>query len=119
MVKYSEQELSRTFAALSDPTRRGILRQLADGSTTVSELAGPYSMSLPAVSKHLRVLEEAGLVRRDKQGREYHCRLLAGPLREAMEWIAFYRGFWNARIDSLEDFLASEEVESDGKGGKQ
>jgi len=115
MVKYSEQELSRTFAALSDPTRRGILRQLADGSTTVSELAGPYSMSQPAVSKHLKVLEEAGLVSRDKQGREYHCRLLAGPLREAMEWIAFYRGFWNMQLDGLEDFLASEDLDDNGE----
>ncbi|MCB1215797.1 MAG: metalloregulator ArsR/SmtB family transcription factor [bacterium] len=117
MVKYTEAELSRTFSALSDPTRRGILRRLADGSTTVSELAGPYSMSLPAVSKHLKVLEEAGLVSRDKQGREYHCRLLAGPLREAMEWIAFYRGFWHARIDSLEDFLASDEQNDNDGGG--
>lgn len=118
MVKYSEEELSRTFAALADPTRRSILRQLAKGSSTVSELAGPFSMSLPAVSKHLGVLENAGLVERDKQGREYHCRLLAGNLREALEWIAFYRGFWEARLDSMEDFLAAEDDNTVGNGDK-
>lgn len=119
MVKYSEEELSRTFSALADPTRRGILRNLADGSRTVSELAGPYSMSLPAVSKHLKVLEEAGLVNRSKSGREYHCRLLAGPLREAMEWIVFYRGFWNQRLDSMESFLSSEDDTTGESGNEQ
>ena len=115
MVKYSEEELNRTFAALADPTRRSILRRLSSGSTTVSELAGPFSMSLPAVSKHLSVLENAGLVQRDKQGREYHCRLLAGNLREALDWIAFYRGFWEGQLDSMERFLAEEDDNATGE----
>ena len=109
MVKYQHQDLSRTFAALADPTRRSILRELAAGESTVSRLAEPFSMSLPAVSKHLSVLEEAGLVDREKVGREYRCRLLAGPLREAMEWITFYKGFWQDQLDSMEDFLAAED----------
>ncbi len=119
MVKYTEAELSRTFSALADPTRRSILRRLAAGTATVSDLAGPFSMSLPAVSKHLRVLEDAGLVQRDKQGREYHCRLLAGNLREAMQWIAFYRGFWNRQLDSMEDFLAAEDETDNGAEDEQ
>jgi DNA-binding transcriptional ArsR family regulator len=119
MVKYSEEQLSRTFAALADPTRRSIMRRLARGSSTVSELAGPFSMSLPAVSKHLTVLEAAGLVERDKQGREYHCRLLAGNLHAALEWIAFYRGFWESRLDAMEDFLGSEDDNSVDNGERR
>lgn len=118
MVKYQDQDLSRTFSALADPTRRSILRSLADGESTVSQLADPFEMSLPAVSKHLRVLEEAGLVERHKSGREYRCRLLAGPLREALDWIAFYRGFWRDQLDSMEDFLAAED-EQNLKGRKR
>jgi DNA-binding transcriptional ArsR family regulator len=93
MVKYSESRLDATFAALSDATRRGILARLAEGETSVSELAAPYRMSLPAVSKHLRVLEGARLIVRRKNGRVHRCRLAAQPMRSASEWIAQYRRF--------------------------
>lgn len=104
MVNYS-QSLDFTFAALSDATRRGILARLAAGETSVSELAKPYDMSLPAVSKHLRVLESAGLVTRRKDGRVQRCNLAAGPMKSAAEWIEHYRRFWEAQFDSLARFL--------------
>ena len=104
MVNYS-QSLDFTFAALSDATRRGILARLAAGETSVSELARPYDMSLPAVSKHLRVLESAGLVTRRKDGRVQHCNLVAAPMKSAAEWIEHYRRFWEAQFDSLARFL--------------
>jgi DNA-binding transcriptional ArsR family regulator len=104
MVNYS-QSLDSTFAALSDATRRGILARLAAGETSVSELARPYNMSLPAVSKHLRVLESAGLVTRRKDGRVQRCNLVAGPMKSAAEWIEHYRRFWEAQFDSLARFL--------------
>jgi DNA-binding transcriptional ArsR family regulator len=104
MVNHS-QSLDFTFAALSDATRRGILARLAAGETSVSELAKPYDMSLPAVSKHLRVLESAGLVTRRKDGRVQRCNLVAGPMKAAAEWIEYYRHFWEAQFDSLARFL--------------
>ena len=109
MVKYSNAALNRTFAALSDQTRRGILARLAQGDTSVSDLAAPYDMSLPAVSKHLRVLEDAGLVERQKSGRVYHCSLTAAPMKDAAEWIAHYRKFWEQQFDSLARYLAETE----------
>jgi DNA-binding transcriptional ArsR family regulator len=109
MVKYSSAALDRTFAALSDQTRRGILARLAQGNTSVSDLAAPYDMSLPAVSKHLRVLEDAGLVERQKSGRVYHCSLTAAPMKGAAEWIAHYRKFWEQQFDSLARYLAETE----------
>jgi DNA-binding transcriptional ArsR family regulator len=111
MVNYSSG-LDATFAALSDATRRGILARLASGEASVSELAAPYDMSLPAVSKHLRVLESAGLLTRSKEGRVQRCRLAAEPMRSAADWIEHYRRFWEAQFDSLHKFLeesASEE----------
>jgi|ERR1700722_13030466 len=111
MVNYSTG-LDTTFAALSDATRRGILARLATGEASVSELAAPYDMSLPAVSKHLRILESAGLVTRSKEGRVQRCRLEASPMRSAAEWIEHYRHFWEAQFDFLHKFLeesASEE----------
>lgn len=105
MVNYSQTALDSTFAALSDATRRGILARLAQGETSVSELAVPYEMSLPAVSKHLRVLEQAGLVSRQKDGRVHRCRLLAEPMKDASEWIERYRQFWEAQFDSLARYL--------------
>jgi len=105
MVNYSQTALDSTFAALSDATRRGILARLAQGETSVSELAVPYEMSLPAVSKHLRVLEQAGLVSRQKDGRVHRCRLLAEPMKDASEWIERYRQFWDAQFDSLARYL--------------
>jgi DNA-binding transcriptional ArsR family regulator len=98
--------LDATFGALSDATRRGILAQLATGETTVSELAAPYEMSLPAVSKHLRVLEGAGLVTRHKDGRVHRCRLIAEPMKDAAAWIERYRVFWEEQFDALERYLA-------------
>lgn len=114
MVKHEDAQLDSTFAALSDPTRRGILAQLALGETSVSELAAPYEMSLPAVSKHLRVLEHAGLVTRKKNGRVHRCRLVAEPMKDAAKWIEHYRNFWEAQFDALEKFLdESMKLESD------
>ena len=105
MVKHSESHLDATFGALSDATRRAILARLADGEASVSELAAPYRMSLPAVSKHLRVLEGARLIVRRKQGRVYRCRLAAQPMRSAAEWMARYRRFWETQFDALSAYL--------------
>jgi DNA-binding transcriptional ArsR family regulator len=106
MVNKSGSVLDSTFAALSDATRRGILARLAQqGETSVSDLAAPYKMSLPAVSKHLRVLEHAGLVSRQKDGRVHRCRLRAEPMKDAAAWIEHYRRFWEAQLDSLARYL--------------
>ncbi|MGA8034919.1 MAG: metalloregulator ArsR/SmtB family transcription factor [Candidatus Acidiferrales bacterium] len=109
MVKHlastDSRALDATFGALSDPTRRAILARLARGETTVSELAAPYEISLPAVSKHLSVLERAGLVTREKKGRVHRCSLVPAPMKDAGEWIEHYRRFWEAQLDSLEKFL--------------
>lgn len=101
----NQRALDSTFAALSDATRRGILARLATGEASVTELAKPYDMSLPAVSKHLRVLESAGLVARSKDGRVHRCRLEAAPMKSAADWIAHYRQFWEAQLDSLQRYL--------------
>jgi DNA-binding transcriptional ArsR family regulator len=97
--------LNNTFSALSDPTRRAIMSKLAEGDMPIMELAAPFDMSLPAVSKHIRVLEKAGLVIRRKEGRVHYCRLNAKPLRDAAKWLAFYQQFWVAKLDSLAKFL--------------
>lgn len=101
MVEYLDQ----TFAALSDTTRRDILARLALGEATVGEIAEPYEMSLNAVSKHLMVLETAGLVTRSVEGRVHRISLNAEPLRDMSEWLELYRGFWEKRLDALEQFL--------------
>jgi DNA-binding transcriptional ArsR family regulator len=100
-----EDQLSSTFAALADPTRRAILARLALGETSVSELARPFEMSMPAVSKHLKVLERAGLIARGREAQWRPCRLHAAPLREAAGWIEEYRRFWSAHVDALERYL--------------
>jgi len=105
MVKCSPRSLDRTFAALADPTRRGILEHLAGGGRCVTDLARPYRMSLPAVSKHLRVLENAGLVRRKRDGRVHRLKLDAKPMRQAQAWIEKYRKFWEENFDRLDDYL--------------
>lgn len=97
--------LSATFAALADPTRRAILARLAQGETTVTELAAPFDMSLPAVTKHLKVLQRAGLVSQGRQAQWRPCRLEAKPLQDASGWIEQYRQFWEQRLDRLEDYL--------------
>lgn len=102
MVKYQTAQLDRTFAALSDPTRRALLARLdAEDSLSVSELAKPFGISLPAVMKHLDVLSDAGLVVRLKQGRTVRCRLEAAPMREARDWLDRYRRFWSESLDRL------------------
>jgi DNA-binding transcriptional ArsR family regulator len=105
MVKYRPHLLDLTFAALADPTRRRILRHLARGDRCVTDLARPYSMSLPAVSKHLRVLESAGLLRRRRKGRVHSLRLQAAPMRQASQWIEEYRRFWEGSLDRLGEYI--------------
>lgn len=105
MVNYTEAGLDRAFAALAHPIRRGILARLATGEATVAELAKPFKVSAPAISKHLRILEEAGLLSRRKLGREHHCRLEERRMREAQGWIERHRRFWNERLDALERYL--------------
>ena len=105
MVKCSSRLLDRTFAALADPTRRRLLEQLARGDRCVTDLARPYAMSLPAVSKHLRVLENAGLLRRRRRGRVHQLRLEAAPMQQAQAWIEEYRKYWEASFDRLDEYL--------------
>jgi len=97
--------LSTTFAALADPTRRAILARLASGETSVTELARPFSMTLPAISKHLKVLEHAGLIERGREAQWRPCRLQAKPLQAAQSWIDDYRQFWDESFDRLDDYL--------------
>lgn len=104
MVKQQTQ-LDSTFAALSDPTRRAILTRLSRCNASVMELANPFKISLPAISRHLRVLEKAGLIHRTKEGRFHRLSLVAGPMKDAAEWIESYRVFWEQKLDSLEDYL--------------
>jgi len=105
MVKYQTRSLDATFLALADPARRAILERLTLGELRVTELAEPFKMSLPAISKHLTVLENAGLVIREKQGRERRCRLAVGPMKDAASYLARYRQFWEQQLDALADYL--------------
>ena len=105
MVKYPSVSLDATLSALADPTRRSIIAMLAHRESSVTDLAKPFPFSLPAISKHLRVLENAGLVARKKEGRIHRCRLVAAPLKEAADWLATYRRFWQERFDALADYL--------------
>ena len=98
-------QLSTTFAALADPTRRAILARLALGETTVTELAKPFEMTLPAVTKHLKVLQRAGLITQGRQAQWRPCRLEAKPLQDVADWVEPYRRFWDARLDRLADYL--------------
>src|SRR5215472_13468699 len=113
MVKSSAARLDAVFHALSDSTRRSILRDVAAGEKTVSEVAKPYAMSLAAVSKHLNVLEEAELIARQRRGSFQIVKLQAKGLRPADQWLAFYEKFWNERIDALQSYL-EEKGENDG-----
>ena len=107
--------LSLTLSALADPTRRGILARLAAGEATVKQLAAPYDMSLAAVSKHLKVLEGAGLISRGKEAQWRPCRLEAAPMREVADWVESYRRFWDESLDRLGDYLAElQKGEPDG-----
>ena len=106
-------KLDRTFAALADPTRRAILARLADGEASVTELAEPFEMSLPAVSKHLKVLERAGLIVRSRERQWRPARLDAGPLKEVADWTEHYRSFWQESYERLDEYL--EELQGRGK----
>jgi len=108
MVKHFPLSLDATFAALADPTRRRILESLSRQQMRVTDLAEPFAMSLPAVSKHLRVLEDAGLLKRHRMGREHLIELEAAPMRKAQDWIAQYRKFWEGSLNALAEYLESE-----------
>ncbi|MBW6423101.1 metalloregulator ArsR/SmtB family transcription factor [Rhizobium sp. XQZ8] len=108
MVELRTQQIDTVFHALSDATRRRMLRELADGERTVSQLAEPHEMSLAAASKHIKVLEGAGLIRREIHGRTHLCRLEAAPLATAHQWLAFYERFWTNRLDILERLLRED-----------
>src|SRR5713101_8050357 len=101
----SQDHLSSTFAALADPTRRAILARLASGEASVTELAKPFEMSMPAISKHLKVLEHAGLIARGREAQWRPCRLEAGPLKNVADWVEHYRRFWEQSFDRLDDYL--------------
>ena len=111
MVNYPA--LDTVFSALSDPTRRAILERLAAGEASVTELAEPFAdeMSFPAISRHLRVLESAGLIRREKQGRVHRLQLRPAPLKDAAQWLAYYRQFWDEQFDSLANYLDQVQAE--------
>ena len=116
----SLDQLSATYAALADPTRRAILARLATGETSVTELAEPFEMSLPAVSKHLKVLERAGLIARGRKAQWRPCRLEAAPLKEAADWLEEYRRFWEESFDRLDEYLRelqTKEKEEKDDGG--
>jgi DNA-binding transcriptional ArsR family regulator len=108
--------ISSTFAALSDPTRRAILARLAVGETSVGELAAPFAMSLPAISRHLKVLERAGLISRGREAQWRPCRLKSQPLKQAADWLDEYRQFWEENFDRLDDYLAK--LQTKGKNDR-
>jgi DNA-binding transcriptional ArsR family regulator len=105
MVEHNPSQLDSVFQALSDSTRRRMLRELADGERTVGQLAEPFAMSLAAASKHIKVLESAGLIRREVRGRTHLCRLDPNPLSNAQHWLAFYEAFWTDRLSILDRLL--------------
>jgi len=102
---YPGDHLSATFAALADPTRRAILGRLARGESSVTDLAAPFEMTLPAISKHLKVLERAGLIERGREAQWRPCRLRAAPLQKVASWVEHYRRFWEQRLDRIDDYL--------------
>jgi DNA-binding transcriptional ArsR family regulator len=107
MVEHRSADLDQVFFAMADPTRRAILNELRKGPARVTEIARPFLVSLNAVSKHLMVLERAGLIEREIRGREHYCHLTAGPLHQAATWLSHYREFWEVRMDALEAHLKS------------
>ena len=115
----SPDRLSLTFAALSDPTRRAILGRLTSGRTSVTELAAPHAMSLPAISKHLRVLERSGLIERSRDAQWRPCHLTAAPLKEAVDWLEHYRRHWEERFDRLDEYLQELQKKSKAHGPKK
>jgi DNA-binding transcriptional ArsR family regulator len=119
MVSQRTASLDRVFQALSDPTRRLMLRRLAGEELNIRQLAEPLRMSFPAASKHVRVLEAAGLVRRTIRGRSHYCRINAAPLAAVEEWVRHYRRFWTERLDSLADLLEAEDGAAEVEGRKR
>jgi DNA-binding transcriptional ArsR family regulator len=117
MVEHSQESLTRVFSAVADPTRRAILQALARNPETVTGIAKPFSVSLNAVSKHLMVLERAGLIRREIRGREHLCTLEARPLRDCTAWLDHYRHFWDVRLDALEHYVARRAKDPTRKRG--
>jgi DNA-binding transcriptional ArsR family regulator len=112
-------QLSTTFAALADPTRRAILARLRSGECSVTELAEPFDMSMPAVSKHLRVLERAGLIARRREAQWRHCRIEAGPLKDVADWAERYRSIWEARLDRLDQYLLQMKTKEEKRHGRR
>lgn len=112
-------QLSATFAALADPTRRAILARLARGECSVTELAAPFDMSLPGVSKHLRVLERAGLISRGRDAQWRPCRIEARPLKEVADWTDRYRSLWEARLNRLDNYLQQMQLKEDKRHGRR
>ena len=119
MVEYGNDQLSTTFAALADPTRRAILARLMAGERSVGEIAEPFDMSLPAVSKHLRVLERAGLIARRKEAQWRPCRINAAPLKEVADWAELYRHVWEARFDRLDNYLQRMKAKEGKRHGRK
>jgi len=115
----SADPLSATFAALADPTRRAILARLTSGVASVTELAEPFDISMPAVSKHLKVLEHAGLIARSRDAQWRPCRLDAGPLKEVADWVERYRRFWEQSFERLDDYLRELRMKEKKHGRKQ
>jgi DNA-binding transcriptional ArsR family regulator len=114
----THDQLSSTFAALADPTRRAILARLASGEAPVTELAKPFDMSMPAISKHLKVLEHAGLIVRSREAQWRPCRLEAGRLKEVADWVEHYRRFWEQSLDRLDDYLRELKAQAKDKEKK-
>ena len=112
MIESESPQLDTLFNALGDPTRRDMLRQLAEGERTVTELAAPYDMSLAAASRHIKVLENAGLIRREVRWRTHFCSINAEPLAAAQNWLAFYERFWTTRLDILDRLLREEDAKA-------
>lgn len=110
------QQLDSVFSALADPTRRAMLQRLSEKDMSVAELAEPFAMSKPAISKHLKVLEKAGLLRREVLGRVHRCQLQLQPLSQAAQWLSFYERFWNAKLDALDQYLLDS---AEAKGSRQ
>jgi len=115
----SVDQLSATFSALADPTRRAILAKLASGEASVNELAEPFNMTLPAISKHLKVLQKAGLITRGRDAQFRPCRLEAEPLKDASDWIGRYRQFWEESFDRLDDYLRELQEKTKNKKGSK
>ena len=115
----SPDHLSTTFAALADPTRRAILARLSTGEATVTDLAEPFEMSMPAISKHLKVLERAGLVARSREAQWRPCRIDAAPLKDVAEWVENYRRIWEQRLDRLDDYLRELQAKEKRHGRKR